>query len=128
MSVVLAIDAGTTGVRTRAVFDDGQESFSAYREFTQYFPQPGWVEHDALEIWDAIVATLQDVCSQLTQPVSAIGITNQRETVLAWDKRTGQPTAHAIVWQDRRTAERCEELLPHLDRVRAVTGLVLDPK
>ena len=83
MSVVLAIDAGTTGVRTRAVFDDGQESFSAYREFTQYFPQPGWVEHDALEIWDAIVATLQDVCSQLTQPVSAIGITNQRETVLA---------------------------------------------
>jgi len=127
MSVVLAIDAGTTGVRTRAVFDDGQESFSAYREFTQYFPQPGWVEHDALEIWDAIVATLQEVCKKLTQPASAIGITNQRETVLAWDKRTGQPTAHAIVWQDRRTAERCEELLPHLDRVRAVTGLVLDP-
>ncbi len=127
MSVVLAIDAGTTGVRTRAVFNDGQKSFSAYREFTQYFPQPGWVEHDALEIWDAIVATLQEVCDQLTQPVSAIGITNQRETVLAWDKRTGQPMAHAIVWQDRRTAERCEELLPHLDRVRAVTGLVLDP-
>ncbi len=127
MSVVLAIDAGTTGVRTRAVFDDGQESFSAYREFTQYFPQPGWVEHDAHEIWDAIVVTLQEVCKKLTQPVSTIGITNQRETVLAWDKRTGQPTGHAIVWQDRRTAERCSELLPHLDRVRAVTGLVLDP-
>ena len=127
MSVVLAIDAGTTGVRTRAVFDDGQESFSSYKEFTQYFPQPGWVEHDAIEIWNAIVATLQDVCGQLTQPVSAIGITNQRETVLAWDKRTGQPSANAIVWQDRRTAERCEELLPSLDRVRAVTGLVLDP-
>ena len=127
MSVVLAIDAGTTGVRTRAVFDDGQESFSAYREFTQYFPQPGWVEHDASEIWEAIVATLQEVCGRLTQPVSAIGITNQRETVLAWDKRTALPTSHAIVWQDRRTAGRCEELLPHLGRVRAVTGLVLDP-
>ena len=110
MSVVLAIDAGTTGVRTRAVFDDGQESFSSYKEFTQYFPQPGWVEHDAIEIWNAIVATLQDVCGQLTQPVSAIGITNQRETVVAWDKRTGQPSANAIVWQDVRTASYLDSL------------------
>lgn len=127
MSAVLAIDAGTTGVRTRAVFSDGRPSFSSYREFTQYFPRPGWVEHDATEIYNAVVATLSDVVSQLNEPVSAIGITNQRETVVAWNKKTGQPCAHAIVWQDRRTAERCEELTPHLDRVRNLTGLVLDP-
>jgi glycerol kinase len=127
MGVVLAIDAGTTGVRTRAVFDDGQKSFSAYREFTQYFPQPGWVEHDADEIWTAVVATLSDVVSQLKQPVSAIGITNQRETVVAWDRRTSKPCARAIVWQDRRTAQRCSELEPHLETVRRITGLVLDP-
>jgi glycerol kinase len=127
MGVVLAIDAGTTGVRTRAVFDDGQKSFSAYREFTQYFPQPGWVEHDAVEIWSAVVATLSDVVSQLKQPVSAIGITNQRETVVAWDRRTSEPCARAIVWQDRRTAQRCSDLEPHLETVRRITGLVLDP-
>jgi glycerol kinase len=127
MGVVLAIDAGTTGVRTRAVFDDGQKSFSAYREFTQYFPQPGWVEHDAAEIWSAVVTTLSDVVSQLKQPVSAIGITNQRETVVAWDRRTSEPCARAIVWQDRRTAQRCSELEPHLETVRRITGLVLDP-
>lgn len=127
MSAVLAIDAGTTGVRTRAVFTDGRPSFSSYREFTQHFPQPGWVEHDASEIWNAVVATLADVTQQLNEPIAAIGITNQRETVVAWNKRTGQPCAHAIVWQDRRTAERCEELLPHLSLVRNATGLVLDP-
>jgi glycerol kinase len=127
MGVVLAIDAGTTGVRTRAVFDDGKKSFSAYREFTQYFPQPGWVEHDASEIWTAVVATLSEVVSSLHEPVSAIGITNQRETVVAWDRRTSEPCARAIVWQDRRTAERCAELAPHLDSVRRITGLVLDP-
>jgi len=127
MGVVLAIDAGTTGVRTRAVFDDGQKSFSAYREFTQYFPQPGWVEHDAAEIWSAVVTTLSDVVSQLKQPVSAIGITNQRETVVAWDRRTSEPCARAIVWQDRRTAQRCSDLEPHLETVRRITGLVLDP-
>lgn len=127
MSAVLAIDAGTTGVRTRAVFSDGRPSFSSYREFTQHFPQPGWVEHDASEIWDAVVATLADVAQQLNEPIAAIGITNQRETVVAWNKRTGEPCAHAIVWQDRRTADRCEELLPHLSLVRNATGLVLDP-
>ena len=127
MGVVLAIDAGTTGVRTRAVFDDGQKSFSVYREFPQYFPHPGWVEHDASEIWTAVVATLSEVISRLTEPVAAIGITNQRETVVAWNRRTGIPCAHAIVWQDRRTAERCTELAPHLDTVRRITGLVLDP-
>lgn len=127
MTVVLALDAGTTGVRTRAVFDDGTPSFSSYREFPQYFPQPGWVEHDANEIWDAMAYTLADVVSQISQPIAAIGITNQRETVVAWDARTGEPISRAIVWQDRRTASVCESLLPHLETVRHVTGLVLDP-
>lgn len=127
MGVVLALDAGTTGVRTRAVFDDGRPSISSYREFPQYFPQPGWVEHDALEIWDSLVATMVDVASRIDEPIAAIGITNQRETVLAWSQRTGQPVGRAIVWQDRRTAERCTELASHLDSVRHITGLVLDP-
>lgn len=127
MTVVLALDAGTTGVRTRAVFNDGTPSFSSYREFPQYFPQPGWVEHDANEIWAAMAETLADVVAHVNQPIAAIGITNQRETVVAWDARTGQPISRAIVWQDRRTADVCESLLPHLDTVRHTTGLVLDP-
>lgn len=126
MTTVLAIDAGTTGVRTRAVFTDDRPSVSSYREFTQHFPQPGWVEHDADEIWDAVVLTLRDVLAQVDD-VAAIGITNQRETVVAWNKSTGEPYARAIVWQDRRTAEVCESLSPHLDLVRRTTGLVLDP-
>ena len=127
MSVVLAIDAGTTGVRTRAVFDDGRPSVSSYREFTQYFPRPGWVEHDATEIWDAVVATMATVVAEVGGPIASIGITNQRETVVAWDRRTGTPVAHAIVWQDRRTAARCDSLAPYLPLVRRTTGLVLDP-
>ena len=127
MTAVLAIDAGTTGVRTRAVYDDGRPSISSYREFTQHFPRPGWVEHDAAEIWEAVAATLADVASRTGDTIAAIGITNQRETVVAWDRRTGTPLARAIVWQDRRTAGRCAELAPHLPLVRRTTGLVLDP-
>lgn len=125
--VVVAIDAGTTGVRARAVFADRRPSLSCYQEFPQYFPQPGWVEHDANEIWQAVHETLSDVIQRLDQPIAAIGITNQRETVIAWDKQTGKPFGKAIVWQDRRTAQRCEELKPLLPLVRATTGLVLDP-
>ncbi len=131
MSVVIAIDAGTTGVRSRAVFADGRASLSSYREFPQYFPQPGWVEHDALEILSAVRQTLSDVIAQLATHRDArivtIGITNQRETIVAWDKSTGIPFGRAIVWQDRRTADRCAELHPMLATVRATTGLVLDP-
>ena len=127
MSVVIAIDAGTTGVRSRAVFDIGPSQISSYREFTQHFPRPGWVEHDATEIWNAVIETLQDVISQLNEPISAIGITNQRETVVAWSRKSGKPFGTAIVWQDRRTANRCDELAPHLPVVRQQTGLVLDP-
>jgi glycerol kinase len=128
---VIAVDAGTTGVRSRAVVPGATDSPAAsYREFTQHFPQPGWVEHDAVEIWDAIKTTLLDVIAQVgVGNVAAIGITNQRETVLAWNRRTGQPFGTAIVWQDRRTAARCDQLAADgaLPRVREITGLVLDP-
>ena len=84
---VLAIDAGTTGVRCRAVFQDDRQSIASYQEFTQYFPEPAWVEHDAEEIWRAVVDTFNDVVNQAGLP-RAIGITNQRETVVAWNRRT----------------------------------------
>ncbi len=129
MAVVVAIDAGTTGVRSFAVDESGTPVGRAYREFPQYFPKPGWVEHDATEIWDAIVATLAELAADLDQPISAIGITDQRETVVLWDRATGQPLSRAIVWHDRRTAARCDELadLGHLELVRSTSGLVLDP-
>jgi glycerol kinase len=129
MACVVAVDAGTTGVRSRAIFTDGRPSLSSYREFTQHFPRPGWVEHDATEIWQAVLTTLVDVLRQLDEAVAAIGITNQRETVVAWDRRTGRPYHRAIVWQDRRTAPRCDALAEagHLPLVRERTGLVLDP-
>lgn len=125
---VLAIDAGTTGVRCRAVFDDGREGPAAYREFPQFFPRPGWVEHDPSEIWSAVVTTFREITDQIGLP-ECIGITNQRETVLAWNRFTGETYGKAIVWQDRRTADVCSllESEGHLDRIRSITGLVLDP-
>ncbi len=132
MSVVLAIDAGTTGVRTVAVDETGSIRTRAYREFPQHFPRPGWVEHDPDDILDATRATLAEVaevCATAGTTVAAIGITNQRETAVVWDRRTGAPRHRAIVWQDRRTAARCEELRAagHEPLIRARTGLVLDP-
>ncbi len=129
VAVVIAIDAGTTGVRSLAVDDMGKPLCYAYREFTQHFGRPGWVEHDASEIFDTVVATLAELMATIESPVAAIGITNQRETVVVWDKRTGKPVHRAIVWQDRRTARRCEELREagHEGSVRSTTGLVLDP-
>ena len=129
MGVVLALDAGTTGVRSIIFDESGLPVTSAYREFPQYFPQPGWVEHDTDEIWAAVLATMSEVVAAINQPIAAIGITNQRETVVVWDKATGEPLHRAIVWQDRRTTERCQQLANdgHLDLVRKTTGLVLDP-
>ncbi len=131
---VIALDAGTTGVRSRAVFADGRESIASYREFTQYFPEPGRVEHDAAEIWQAMLQTLRTVVAEVdaavgVEHIAAIGITNQRETVLAWNRSSGEPYGTAIVWQDRRTAQRCDELSRQgvLPMVRERTGLVLDP-
>jgi glycerol kinase len=132
MAVVIAIDAGTTGVRAIAFDGAGLPTASAYREFPQHFPQPGWVEHDADQIWDAVVDVLGEVGTAVRDagaPIAAIGITDQRETVVAWDRRTGRPRHRAIVWQDRRTAGRCDQLRDagHLPLVRECTGLVLDP-
>jgi glycerol kinase len=127
---VIAIDAGTTGVRARAVFTDSRPAIAEYREFTQHFPAPGWVEHDPTEIWEVVADTLGAVVERVgLDNVAAIGITNQRETVLAWNRSTGKPYGTAIVWQDRRTADRCGELAAagHLPLVRERTGLVLDP-
>ncbi len=132
MACVIAIDAGTTGVRALAVDEGGRVIDVSYREITQYFPRPGWVEHDADEIWRAVAGTLGEVARRQAdqgRAVAAIGITNQRETVVAWDRSTGRPEHRAIVWQDRRTAGRCDELRSagHLPVVREKTGLVLDP-
>jgi glycerol kinase len=129
VGIVLAIDAGTTGVRSYAIDESGVPIGSRYREFTQHFPRPGWVEHDATEIWDAVAATMVELLDEIDAPIAAIGITDQRETVVVWDRRTGDPLHRAIVWQDRRTAERCEQLEAegHLSLVRSRTGLVLDP-
>ncbi|HEX2048975.1 MAG TPA: glycerol kinase GlpK [Acidimicrobiales bacterium] len=129
MSLTIAIDAGTTGVRALAVDEAGQPVGWSYRELPQHYPRPGWVEHDPNEIWDGVHASLHELRSTLDQPVAAIGITNQRETVVAWDRRTGEPLHPAIVWQDRRTAARCARLEDegHLPFVRRSTGLVLDP-
>ena len=130
--MILAIDQGTTGT-TCLVFDrDGRIRGRGYSEFTQHFPRPGWVEHDAEEIWDVTrrvaVHAITDAGIQGSQ-LEGIGITNQRETVVAWDPGSGRPVHNALVWQDRRTAGRCDELREagHEDLVRERTGLVLDP-
>src|SRR4051794_9540414 len=130
--MLLAIDQGTTGT-TCLVFDlDGNLAGRAYREFTQHFPKPGWVEHDAAEIWDVTRAVAIEALEDAgvgEGELAAIGITNQRETVCVWDPSTGEPLHRALVWQDRRTARRCEELrrAGHEGMVRERTGLVLDP-
>jgi glycerol kinase len=129
MAAVVAIDAGTTGVRAFAVDESGTPLGYEYREFPQHFPQPGWVEHDALEIWGAVQETLAGLRATLDGPIAAIGVTDQRETVVAWNRRTGVPYHRAIVWQDRRTADTCDRLRDegHLPTIRQKTGLVLDP-
>jgi len=130
--MILAIDQGTTGTTCIVFGEDGRPAGRSYREFTQHFPRPGWVEHDAAEIWEVSRAVageaLADAGVEATA-LRAIGITNQRETVVAWDRRTGEPLHRAIVWQDRRTAARCEELKARglEERVRERTGLVIDP-
>jgi glycerol kinase len=129
--MILGIDQGTTGTRAFLFDEKGQVAGSAYSEFEQFFPRPGWVEHDANEIWEVT----KQVCHQALDEagltgddIQAIGITNQRETAVAWDKRSGEPLHRAIVWQDRRTAARCDEL--RAQGVEAMfrerTGLVLD--
>ncbi|HEX4690690.1 MAG TPA: glycerol kinase GlpK [Solirubrobacteraceae bacterium] len=130
--MLLAIDQGTTGT-TSLVFDlQGELIGRAYREFTQHFPRPGWVEHDAAEIWEVSHAVAGEALEDAgLEPgeLEAVGLTNQRETVVCWDPSTGEPLHHALVWQDRRTAARCAELRDQGEEpaLRAKTGLILDP-
>ncbi|MDP7068384.1 MAG: FGGY family carbohydrate kinase, partial [Acidimicrobiales bacterium] len=129
MAVVVSIDAGTTGVRSFALDETGQQLALSYQEFTQHYPSPGWVEHDPNEIWRAVQFTLSELESSIEEPVAAIGITNQRETVVAWNRTSGEPLCNAIVWQDLRTSDRCEQLveLGYLDQIRQTTGLLVNP-
>jgi len=124
---VLAIDAGTTGV-TVVLFDRTASPIrEASRDFTQHYPRPGWVGHDANEIWQVTSGLIQEALGGLPpSSVAAIGITNQRETTVLWDAESRKPYCHAIVWQCRRTAERCQELRSHAKSVADKTGLVID--
>jgi len=131
MSFILALDEGTTSARA-IVFDRaGTVRSLAQKEFTQYFPQPGWVEHDANEIWAAQLSVAAEAMARArinARDIAAIGITNQRETTVVWDRETGAPVYNAIVWQDRRTADYCDRLKQdgHEDFIRERTGLVID--
>jgi glycerol kinase len=120
--VILSIDQGTTGTTCLLVDDELEIRGRGYAELPQHFPKPGWVEHDPREIWRSVLEAAQQA---LVDTPTAIGITNQRETTIVWDRRTGEPVHNAIVWQDRRTADRCSELPREL--IRARTGLVPDP-
>jgi len=127
-ALVLAIDQGTTGTTCLVVDQELRPRGRGYREIRQHFPRPGWVEHDPEEIWESVPAAASDALAAAgvrATDLSALGITNQRETTVVWDRRSGHPVANAIVWQDRRTADRCRELPAELVRER--TGLVPDP-
>jgi glycerol kinase len=128
--LILAIDLGTTGNRA-IIFDrETRVVASSYREFRQLFPQPGWVEHDPEEIWETTRAVIAEAVAKVdTDQIVAVGVTNQRETIVYWDPKTGMPLHNAIVWQDRRTAGRCEELRRSgfATEIHRRTGLVCDP-
>lgn len=131
MMYILALDQGTTSCRSLLLDKNGRVVASAQEEFTQHFPKQGWVEHDAEEIWQVQLQTLHRVLEEKkVQPgeITALGITNQRETTVAWDRSTGKPLCHAIVWQDKRTASICEQLRGKGlgEKVREKTGLVVD--
>ncbi len=129
MSTVLALDQGTTGSTALLFSAEGAILGRGYREFTQHFPRPGWVEHDPREIWRVTLEAAREALAAAGTTPDAIGITNQRETIVAWDRRTGEPVHQAIVWQDRRTARRCEGLRREYGDafISSKTGLVWDP-
>ena len=128
---VMALDAGTTSNRCILFNERGEMCSVAQKEFTQYFPQPGWVEHDGEEIWSTQLEVAQEAMRNLgvsAADIAAIGITNQRETAILWDRDTGKPVYNAIVWQCRRTAEKVDELVAagYGELIRERTGLVPD--
>lgn len=131
MPYVLALDQGTTSSRAILFDSSGALCSVAQREFRQIFPKPGWVEHDPEEIWESQIACVREAletCGAQTRDIAAIGITNQRETTVVWDRATGKPVSNAIVWQDRRTAEWCQQIrgAGHEQRIREKTGLLVD--
>ncbi|MGB7511464.1 MAG: glycerol kinase GlpK [Pelodictyon phaeoclathratiforme] len=123
---ILAIDQGTTGTTCILYDRAGSVVAKAYREITQYYPQAGWVEHDPEEIWQSVVQGVRELRTLSSRPITAIGTTNQRETTILWDKRTGKPVHHAIVWQCRRTSELCQQYAAQRELITAKTGLPLD--
>ena len=128
---ILSLDAGTTSNRAILFDHDANMCAIAQKEFTQIYPKPGWVEHDANEIWNSMFGVIQEVMSisgASFSDIEAIGITNQRETTVVWDKRTGEPVSNAIVWQCRRTAEYCDKLKAQglAEPIREKTGLLID--
>ena len=126
---ILAIDQGTTSSRAIVFNDKGKALHVARQEFPQQYPADGWVEHDPEVIWSSVLSVTRKVLSQTDQPPAAIGITNQRETTVIWNRASGQPICNAIVWQDRRTADVCETLRNegHEADISARSGLLLDP-
>ncbi|RKQ35649.1 glycerol kinase GlpK [Oceanobacillus halophilus] len=129
---ILSIDQGTTSSRAIIFNHEGQVVNSAQREFEQFFPQPGWVEHDANEIWTSVLSCIADVLRKANvspNQIAGIGITNQRETTVVWDKHTGRPVYKAIVWQSRQTEGICQELKDagHEEKIQEKTGLLIDP-
>lgn len=132
MAYLLALDQGTSSSRSIVFNDSGEIVATAQQEFEQIFPKPGWVEHDALEIWQSQLQTSQAVLAKAgikADELSGLGITNQRETTVVWERKTGKPIFNAIVWQDRRTEALCEELRVRglADSIKRKTGLILDP-
>jgi glycerol kinase len=127
MRSVLAIDQGTTGSTCLVISESGRVIGRGYREITQHYPRPGWVEHSAEEILTRTIDAAREAIADAGAAPDAIGITNQRETVVVWDRETGRPLHRAIVWQDRRTAQRCAQLAPRAPEITARTGLVVDP-
>ena len=128
---IMAMDAGTTSNRCILFNKKGQVCSVAQREFTQYFPHPGWVEHDADEIWACQLGVAVEAMNKIgasAEDIAAIGITNQRETAIVWDRKTGEPVYNAIVWQCRRTSEYCDSLKEKglTEKFRQKTGLVID--
>ena len=127
---IMALDAGTTSSRTIIFDKEGKAVSVAQKEFRQIYPEPGWVEHDPIEIWETQKWTMQEALRKAkisAEEIAGIGITNQRETTVLWDKKTGKPVYNAIVWQCRRTADYCETIKDRKEEIRQKTGLVLDP-
>src|SRR6476646_11923681 len=131
MKYLLSLDQGTTSSRALVIDYSGKVIAVAQKEFTQFFPQPGWVEHDANEIWASQIGVAADAIGRAAishKEIAAIGITNQRETAVVWDRHSGEPVGHAIVWQDRRTAPICDQMRADglVPLVQKKTGLVID--